>query len=437
MLACFTDAKEFKIACTTKFSNIPTFKEFDPAHIEADIKRQRTDELHRTIRVEQLQKSLKKEDLERVFGRYGVITRIVINSREKLNHAFVVYENAKSVVELKRIWSLFILKDAVKITPADLTEKELSDRSAYCLKLTGLPLYTYAKDLEPLLGKYKGKTCSIPRRNMDNLPYQHAYINFESEDDLIEATKAAEIEYNGRRLYWNHPTARTCHNCGNPDHVARQCKFQRTEYPRPLLIRDDDQDISRGPISRTFNARNSYVDGNKSYANAVRPTPPAPQKLDRKLQTHLKKINDLLSEMFNELVIVKTDVNIVSRCIKDLNDRQLKVEQHLKIIPIEDERVDSSPYIELNIPLSNNENTVACQSDGIKDNSTDLIDLDTVKEPDALKQTQGHIKSRLSIIERELQAVKKLADVFGSNWDSYDNNNDDQVDETLPTQSPQ
>ena len=122
---------------------------------------------------------------------------MVINQREKLNYAFIVYENAKSVIELKQKWSIFIMKDAVKITPADLSEKELSDRSAYCLKLTGLPLNTYAKDLDPFLIKYKGKTCSIPRRKMDNLPYQYAFINFESEVDLIEATKAAEIDYSG------------------------------------------------------------------------------------------------------------------------------------------------------------------------------------------------------------------------------------------------
>ena len=193
---------------------------------------------------------------------------MVINPGVKVNHAFIVYESTKSVNELRQKWSIFIMKDAVKITPTDLTEIEMNDRSAYCLKLTGLLLHTYAKDLEPLLTKYKCKTCSIPR-NLDNLPLQYAFINFESEADLIEATKAAEIDYSGRRLYWNPPDARTCHNCGNPNHLVRSCKYQRTEYPKRTGFLTQ-------PGNNRFNRSNPYQ-------QLTRATPRTQRQINRML----------------------------------------------------------------------------------------------------------------------------------------------------------
>ena len=204
--------------------------------------------------------------------------------------------------------------------------------------------------------------------------------------------------------------------------------------PRPRFIRDEGDQPSDTRFRITNQSRN-YTDLTRSYVNVVRPnvikqtqsTTPAPHKLDRKVQSHLKKLNELLTEMFNELVIVKTDVNIVSRCISDLHSRQLRVKKHLKLIS-SDYQENGTPYGELAIPLRNTEqevyNSDIEDTQMNTDNHQDLINLEPPKDEASINKVQQTINNRLSTIERELQAVKKLADVFGQSWDADDTDNE-------------
>jgi len=120
--------------------------------------------------------------------------------------------------------------------------------------------------------------------------------------------------------------------------------------------------------------------------------------------------------MFNELIIVKTDVNIVSRCVSDLHARQLQVEKHLKITSTEDQD-EGTPYSELVIPLSNTESDIhendTTNTTMKMDNNNNLINLESPNDGVSLNKAQKSINNRLSTIERGLQVVKKLADVFG------------------------
>jgi len=160
------------------------------------------------------------------------------------------------------------------------------------VKLAGLPTFTYARDIQDIVTKMKGKHCFIPR-NKNDRPCNYAYIRFASEDDRTNALAMIDLQYKDRKLYISSIDAKSCYNCGNPQHILNKCdkpilmyqntpnnrkstpnaprQYQTFSYdrygPNPYLDvqSDDEMEDHSGPIKRNTNSYN-----NRSYANIVK-----------------------------------------------------------------------------------------------------------------------------------------------------------------------
>ncbi|CAH1771041.1 4862_t:CDS:2, partial [Entrophospora sp. SA101] len=99
-------------------------------------------------------------------------------------------------------WSIYLLKDAVRVLPLDLTQEQREQRQAHSFKLAGLPRNTTACDLHEIIMAVNAQSCFIPK------------------NPRIESS-SQDFSLNGHELYWCSDQQKTCHKCGSPDHLAK------------------------------------------------------------------------------------------------------------------------------------------------------------------------------------------------------------------------
>ncbi|CAJ0862119.1 7254_t:CDS:1, partial [Entrophospora sp. SA101] len=84
-------------------------------------------------------------------------------------------------------WSIYLLKDAVRVLPLDLTQEQREQRQAHSFKLAGLPRNTTACDLHEIIMAVNAQSCFIPKNPRMYLPLNYAYIGFASDEQLEKA----------------------------------------------------------------------------------------------------------------------------------------------------------------------------------------------------------------------------------------------------------
>jgi len=226
-----------------------------------------------TIKVLDIPLQMKSHILRAVFSAYGEIKAIRMQTRGIYQRAYIVYTNNDAVSHFKSHWSVYVLKDRVKVIPMMLNEQELEDRQKFCLKLAGLPRGTRAHDLNDILARINAQTCFIPRHPKSYQPLAHAYINFGNEKDYAEATLQF-FEFEGKVLHWVDPEMQTCHKCGVPDHVAIDCNNvkvnkispnQASLYRKfkPANFKKQKQTKSKDHIARQTNIQHSQMERQK------------------------------------------------------------------------------------------------------------------------------------------------------------------------------
>ena len=68
-----------------------------------------------------------------------------------------------------------------------MSEDECNNRNQHILKLNGLPLYCFSRDLAELGAKLKAKCVYVSHMNGTCFPSTTAYLYFENEDDKSDA----------------------------------------------------------------------------------------------------------------------------------------------------------------------------------------------------------------------------------------------------------
>ena len=104
-----------------------------------------------------------------------------------------------------------------------LNQEEKENRNKYVLKLTELPFNTRSRDIQEIIDNVDAKTCFIPR----SLQYKtkpFAIVSFNNEIAYNKAL-ASNYQFRNKSLKWCRAMDKTCHKCGDPQHIAVRCPF--------------------------------------------------------------------------------------------------------------------------------------------------------------------------------------------------------------------
>jgi hypothetical protein len=209
-----------------------TFKFVDLASVKQTPTSQELDlENAKTIQVIDIPLGVKTPVIRSTFERYGNITRLTTQTRGMYQHAFITYETQKDVQPFfDSIWSVFILKDCVRVLPKTLSQQARDLRREHCVKISGLPNGTTAHDLQHILRETKAKSCFIPRKRNNYNYCNYAFLTF-TNDNMLQNALTHTYAIKTYELFWTLPDAKTCHVCGSPDHLVKDCprKQQQTE----------------------------------------------------------------------------------------------------------------------------------------------------------------------------------------------------------------
>ncbi|GBC52808.1 uncharacterized protein OCT59_028609 [Rhizophagus irregularis] len=121
-------------------------------------------------------------------------------------------------------WSLEIENFVVRILPGNTEDPEYKIRTSNYFKITGLPLNTTAKDIEPLIKHVYGRTCTFTQTTKYST-MKNAYIYVSPNNYPVDASNGASSLFEGYNLHVlpGHLSLKTCNICGSPLHETNNC----------------------------------------------------------------------------------------------------------------------------------------------------------------------------------------------------------------------
>ncbi|GBC11029.1 uncharacterized protein OCT59_025792 [Rhizophagus irregularis] len=121
-------------------------------------------------------------------------------------------------------WSLEIENFVVRILPGNPDDPEYKKRTSHYFKITGLPLNSTAKDIEPLIKHVYGRTCTFTQTTKYST-MKNAYIYVSPNNYPTDAINGASSLFEGYNLHVlpGHLSLKTCNTCGSPLHEAKNC----------------------------------------------------------------------------------------------------------------------------------------------------------------------------------------------------------------------
>ena len=106
-------------------------------------------------------------------------------------------------------------------------------RNRFTLKLVNLPFGITAFDLKQVIEETKAKICFIPHTRDRYARLHFVFLSFEEEDDMKKAAEGDnQYTIKGQRLVWTEPDAKTCHKCGNPTYLIKDCNEKEQSLTR-------------------------------------------------------------------------------------------------------------------------------------------------------------------------------------------------------------
>jgi len=179
-------------------------------------------EKQRTIQVIDIPLDIKGYEVRAAFETFGEITKLDMQTRGIYQHAFIIFKDLDTVGTFQNLWSGFVLKHSVRILPLNLDQNQRNHRRKFNLKLAGFKSGTTARDLVHIIEDVKAKSFHIPRHKNTYKLLNYAFLAFDSEADQLAAAQKY-YEFDGQKLHWGAPNMKTCHYCGNPNHIAVNC----------------------------------------------------------------------------------------------------------------------------------------------------------------------------------------------------------------------
>src|SRR4051812_2363404 len=210
-------------------SDAPIFHNFDP---------QKLHELEqlRALHVRNIPCRITKKNLKTYFKKFGIIEtiRIRVPHNSIFQSAEIIYDDATSINSFYRSkWGVFIMGEAVRIYPANLTKEEHKARHQHTAVLRNIPRNAQNTDYMRMFSNFNASAMGIPRF-INNSIKPWIYINFQSEEVMQTAIEIAP-SLNNRQLIWDSPdnVRNFCPRCSNLEHKAKDCDDIRSRGRKP------------------------------------------------------------------------------------------------------------------------------------------------------------------------------------------------------------
>jgi hypothetical protein len=283
----FSDSNDCNAATQVKLPNSE-----EKFLAEADSDTNRKNHAACSVKVTQIPLNISQQMIDNAFNKYGKVVQIVMNTKNAWQSATVTFDKADAVQQFNDIWGIYILRDMVTVTPFNIDYNESYIRSAYCLRLTGLPSGTNARDLDEIGKAIKAKTWTIPRSKFNYNYLRYAFFNFATEQDCIAASNSP-MGLGSTKLAWAQPDAQLCGRCASAHHLSKDCperrpainqefaklyaKFRPAQFRNFQVTRPENNNNTRKyqSTTRPQNTKQgneiSKVNDGKSYAYVTNP----------------------------------------------------------------------------------------------------------------------------------------------------------------------
>jgi hypothetical protein len=226
-------------------------------------------------------------------------------------YAYITYTDDSAAQQFtNNFWSAFLVNDLVRVLPLSLTDEQRDHRKEFTIKLSGLPRNTTSRDLISILTETKAKSCFIPRNPNGYWPLNYAYISFNSKDDIASAV-TKEWSLKGSLLYWTTEKTPTCHICGNPDHVAKDCDDPRN--------RNSKRNTKIQKLYNKFRPA-QHRKPRKTYAatakndKQTKPRPPSP--VDQHAKDELIQVAGTLNKLQEDFRLIQFQISSLRKDIE-------------------------------------------------------------------------------------------------------------------------
>ena len=168
------------------------------------------------------------------FERYGKISKLQMKTKfnSMFQQAYITFEDMSAMNYFKDEWSTFIEKDGVRIFPLTLTDEERQQQRNHVFKLSGFRSGTLARDLLQILETIKAASIFIPRHPSTYKSLNYGFIAFRNDEDQNNAAHQ-HFAFEDCNLYWGPEDMKTCHFCGHPDHIVKNCDRLRNRRRSP------------------------------------------------------------------------------------------------------------------------------------------------------------------------------------------------------------
>src|SRR6266496_2648168 len=197
----------------------------------ADRTAQRIDCDNRTVKVMDIPLSFDEAAVKAVFNQFGIIESVRMTTKNSWQQAFVTFVEEKSINPFFAEWGFIYLKHFLKVAPVKLPSAQWNLRSAYVLKLTGLPTGTTVVDLVDIISATRAKSCIIPKGLRSYMPRPFAFLAFECEKDYNQALETS-FALDSSDLSWCTLKTKLCSICRFPSHAAKTCPKNKDKVNR-------------------------------------------------------------------------------------------------------------------------------------------------------------------------------------------------------------
>ncbi|PKB98232.1 hypothetical protein RhiirA5_431702 [Rhizophagus irregularis] len=118
----------------------------------------------------------------------------------------------------------------LRILPENPDDPKYKRRTSHYFKITGLPLNTTAKDIEPLIKHVYGRTCTFTQTTKHST-IKNAYIYIAPDNYPAEAINGASSHFEGYNLHIlpEHLSIKMCNTCRSPLHETKDCDDKNFE----------------------------------------------------------------------------------------------------------------------------------------------------------------------------------------------------------------
>ncbi|RIA81068.1 hypothetical protein C1645_835314 [Glomus cerebriforme] len=280
----------------------------------------------------------------------------------------IEFENTSSIQNIVQndIWSITIGDFSVRILPNEIKSIGYINRTSYQYKLTGLPINSTIKSIEPLLKKIKARTCTFTPTDKRRIT-KSAYV-YVSKEDFINKNKTLNI--NNHNIYIMNPKLKHCTVCGSPTHDFKSCNSTANLTPNKHTANNQNRltlsqfnnkfkSLIQTPLKKPDLSRNSKrpLNTRNPQQTYKAPVHKADQPSDRKLIEQLLKENAELKTLLHQSIQKLNNLQSITKDIaeikKNVLDNKEKIAQTNTKIDIVITRTEELNQNVLNINVLN------------------------------------------------------------------------------------